>query len=134
MGIFWTPRLFKQVASEAAGEENTGGVPSGYAEDFSSRERRGSPVSATDLEFPDGALQDGHLGHGVAGGLEFRADLFFEVVRVADFFDEEVEETFRGQQGLRLQFVDGFVTHRHVAAADVENDVVVAIPPEPFEP
>ena len=134
MDIFWTPRLLKQVPSEAAGEENTGGVPSWYGEDFSSRERRWSPVSATGLEFPNRALEDGHLGHGVAGGLEFPADLFFEVVGVADFVDEEVEKTLGGQEALRLQFVDGLVAHRHIARADVENDVVVAIPPEPFEP
>ena len=134
MDIFWTPRLLKQVPSEAAGEENTGGVPSWYGEDFSSRERRWSPVSATGLELSNRALQDGHLSHGVAGGLEFRADLFFKVVGIADLVDEQVEKTFGGQQALRLELVEGLVAHRHIAAADVENDVVVAIPPEPFEP
>ncbi|ULA69101.1 MAG: hypothetical protein LZF62_410056 [Nitrospira sp.] len=86
------------------------------------------------LQFPDRTLQDGHLGHGVTGCLEFRADLFFEVVGVADFVDEQVEKTFGGQEALGLQFVEGLVAHRDVAGTDVENDVVVAIAPEPFEP
>ena len=87
-----------------------------------------------DLQFANGALQDGHLSHGVARRLELTPDLFFQVVGVADFIDEEVEKTFGGQQTLRLEFVDGLVAHRHIAGADVENDVVVAIAPESFEP
>lgn len=129
-----TTRLLKIFSSKAAGSSDAEAYCSCTSRRTDDRERSWREFSATGLEFADGALQDGHLGHGVAGGLELCADLFFEVGGVADFVDEEVEETFGGQQALRLQFVEGLVAHRYIAAADVENDVVVAIPPEPFEP
>ena len=64
-------RLLKQVVNEAEGEKNrrhNGFHPPnpelseqlfsrvGYVEDFSRRERSWAPVSATELEFADGAL------------------------------------------------------------------------------
>jgi hypothetical protein len=91
-------------------------------------------IFSSRLQLPDGALEDGHLGHGISGGLKLRADLVFEVTGVPDFVEEEVEETLGGQQGLSLQLFDGLVAHRHITAADVEDDVVVAISPEPFKP
>lgn len=93
-----------------------------------------SGARASALQLPDGALENGHLGHGIAGGLELRADLIFEVAGITDFIEEEVEETFGGQQGLRFQLIESLVAHGHIAAADVKNNVVVAVSPEPFKP
>ena len=77
------------------------------------------------LQFADGALEDGDLRHRVAGCLEFFADHVLEVGRIADTVDQEVQEPFGRQQALAFEFLDRFVAHRHIAAADVKHQVIV---------
>jgi hypothetical protein len=48
VGINCMVRLLKQVVNEAAGEKTQEAYPLGYVEDFLSRERSWTPVSATD--------------------------------------------------------------------------------------
>ena len=87
-----------------------------------------------ELEFADGTLQYCNLSHGVPGELQFRADLSLEVTGIADFVDEEFQEAFGRQQGVRFEFFDRLIIHRHVGAADVEDDIVMPISPQSLEP
>ena len=113
--------LLKTVVNEAAGEKEPETYPLGYVEDLSRRERSWAPVSATDLEFADSALQDGDLCHGIAGGFQLGADLVFEIGRVADAVDEEIKKALGGQQALGPEFFDRVVADRNIGAADVEH-------------
>ena len=53
-------------------------------------------------EIPDRPLEDGNLRGGIAGGLEFRANLILQVGRIADLVDEDIKESFGGKQALAL--------------------------------
>lgn len=85
------------------------------------------------LQFADGALQDGDLCHGIAGGFQLGADLVLEVRGIADAVDEEIEEALGGQQALGPEFFDGVVADRNVGASDVEHHVVVTTLADAFE-
>ena len=97
-------------------------------------DRRFGSIKRQESQFAEGALEDSDLRHRIPGDLEFRTDLGFEVTGVPDFVDEEFEEALGGQQGLGFQFIESLIAHRHIATADVEDDVVMAVSPESFEP
>lgn len=86
------------------------------------------------LEIADEPLQDDHLGDGVAGVFQLGSDLLFEVGRIADFLDQELQEALSWQETVGLQFSQGLIADGHVSAADVADDVIMPPVPEPFEP
>ena len=85
------------------------------------------------LEFSDGALEDGDLRDGIAGGFQFGADLFFEVGGVSDAVDQKVEKPFDRDEALGLEFFYGLIGDGHVAAPHVEHHIVVAVLPDALE-
>ena len=85
-------------------------------------------------EISDRALEDGDLRGGIAGGVEFRANLVLEVGRIADAVDQEIEKALGRKQALRFELLNGFVAHRDVGAAKMEHDIVVAALTDTLEP
>lgn len=84
-------------------------------------------------EISDRALEDGDLRGGIAGGVEFRADLVFEVGGIADLIDQHIKEAIGGQQAAALELLDGLIGNRNVGAADVENDIVMSVFADPLK-
>ncbi len=104
-----------------------------YVEDsYEPRTKLGACFSNR-LEVADGALEDGNLRNRIAGVLEFRADLLFEVGGIADLIDEDLEETFGGEQTIALQLIHGLITDRDIGAADVKNEIVVSASSDPLK-
>lgn len=78
------------------------------------------------LQFSNRALENGDLCHRITGALQFSADLILQIGRIADAIDQKIEEPFSRKQALRFELFDGFIAHRHVRAAKVKHDIVVA--------
>jgi hypothetical protein len=69
----------------------------GYVEDFFETRTKLGACFSDRLEFADGALKNGNLRHGIAGGLQFCADLLFEVGGVPHAVNQEVEKALDGE-------------------------------------
>ena len=85
------------------------------------------------LKVSDRPLEDGDLRRGIAGGFEFRANLFFQIGGIADLVEQDIKEAFGGQEAVSLKFFDRLITDRYVGAADVENKIVMSVFSNPLE-
>jgi hypothetical protein len=72
-------RLLKMFSSEATGSGATETYPCGTSQGDERPRTKLEEIFSSRLQFADGALQDGNLCHGIAGGSQFGANLIFKI-------------------------------------------------------